>query len=458
MPNMNIPIAVSLSKGEYKRLTERLRNAESARSVSTEDYEMLQGLRVQYKDPLSKVFTIINRLAHRVDSDSVCTYRIKRIESIVSKVQRQNKMQVHRMADIAGCRCIMSKEEDAIRLYERLCKYAAKNTSRLSIKGENNYIAAPKANGYRSIHLNVVVDGYPDKVIEIQIRSIEQHNWATLVEISDVVYGFQLKEYNDRNSPTLYEFHQLLSKRYEDLSFQDKKRIADISGELKYLEQIGKTFEKNTIELREQRNQLNSRRFGTYYIMITDRFGNPQIKQFLDFSDAEKAYFELFSKNEDNKNIVMTHIANVSFNKISIAYSNYVMTYNATLFKVLRAIGEVAVMQYNKYHICSFRKNYKAFWGIISTWFLDRVEELQKYGTEKRTIASKKKEEWSISLSGNFLAVWRIIQEVQSQFNRSLLYLPISIHKDMIDDYFEHIQELFGLFLGQTKNFKRNQG
>ena len=68
---MNIPIAVSLSKGEYKRLTERLRNAESARSVSTEDYEMLQGLRVQYKDPLSKVFTIINRLAHRVDSDSV---------------------------------------------------------------------------------------------------------------------------------------------------------------------------------------------------------------------------------------------------------------------------------------------------------------------------------------------------------------------------------------------------
>ena len=177
-----------------------------------------------------------------------------------------------------------------------------------------------------------------------------------MVEISDVVYGFQLKEYNDRNSPTLYEFHQLLSKRYEDLSFQDKKRIADISGELKYLEQIGKTFEKNTIELREQRNQLNSRRFGTYYIMITDRFGNPQIKQFLDFSDAEKAYFELFSKNEDNKNIVMTHIANVSFNKISIAYSNYVMTYNATLFNVLRAIGEVAVMQYNKYHICSFRK------------------------------------------------------------------------------------------------------
>ena len=42
MPNMNIPIAVPLSKGEYKRLTERLRNTESARSVSTEDYEMLQ--------------------------------------------------------------------------------------------------------------------------------------------------------------------------------------------------------------------------------------------------------------------------------------------------------------------------------------------------------------------------------------------------------------------------------
>lgn len=210
---MDSPVAVSLpSKGEYKRLTERLRSAESTKSISAEDYEMLQGLRVQYKEPLSKVFTIINRLAHRVDPDSVCTYRIKRIESIVSKLQRQNKMQVHRMADIAGCRCIMSKEEDAIRLYERLRKYVAKGKSGLSIKGENNYIATPKQNGYRSIHLNVVADGYSDKVLEIQIRSLEQHNWATLVEISDVVYGFQLKEYNDRNSPKLYEFHQLLSK------------------------------------------------------------------------------------------------------------------------------------------------------------------------------------------------------------------------------------------------------
>ena len=114
---MNIPVAMPLSKGEYKRLTERLRSAESAKSISAEDYEMLQGLRVQYKVPLSKVYDIIKRLARRVDLDSVCTYRIKRIESIVSKLQRQNKMQVHRMADIAGCRCIMSKEEDAIQLY-----------------------------------------------------------------------------------------------------------------------------------------------------------------------------------------------------------------------------------------------------------------------------------------------------------------------------------------------------
>lgn len=115
-----------------------------------------------------------------------------------------------------------------------------------------------------------MVDGYSDKVLEIQIRSLEQHNWATLVEISDVVYGYQLKEYDDRNSPTLYEFHQLLSKRYEDLSFQDKKRIADISGKLKYLERIGKIFVENTKELRAQRNQLNSGRYGSYYIMVTD--------------------------------------------------------------------------------------------------------------------------------------------------------------------------------------------
>ena len=51
------------------------------------------------------------------------------------------------------------------------------------------------------------------KVIEIQIRSLEQHNWATLVEISDLLFQSKLKEFNDKKCPDLYEFHRILAKK-----------------------------------------------------------------------------------------------------------------------------------------------------------------------------------------------------------------------------------------------------
>ena len=49
-------------------------------------------------------------------------------------------------------------------------------------------MAEQKDSGYRSIHI-YVKDHQTQKPIEIQIRNKEQHNWATLVEIVDLLYG-----------------------------------------------------------------------------------------------------------------------------------------------------------------------------------------------------------------------------------------------------------------------------
>lgn len=434
----------SFSKGEYKRLSERLRKITLSPEIAPEDYDMLQSLRITYKEPLSDIFNIVNRLSHRQDSNSVCTYRIKRIESIVGKLQRYPTMEVHRMADIAGCRCIMTTESDAIKLYQRFLKYAAKKSSKIEVKRVNNYIEAPKDSGYRSIHLNVCLSSHPDKVIEIQIRSLEQHNWATLVEISDVVYKAQLKEHENKNNSSLYEFHQLLSRSDDGLTLLDKRKIANLSGNFKYLETLGKKFSSNILELRKQRNSLRATRAGSYYLISTDKDGSPEIQQFRDFNDAETRYFEMFIDNLGNKNIVLTHFVDVSFDKISMAYSNYVMTYNATLFKVLKAIGEVATVDYNNYSLINFAKNYRAFWEIISIWFKDRADEIQTFSSAKLIKSSKKNKEWSISLGSNFLIVWAIIQEVQKQLKGGLLYLPASACKKRIDKRFSYIQRVFG--------------
>lgn len=432
----------AFSTGDYKRLSKRIREVAE---VSCEDYKMLQALRLSYQEPLSKIFKIINNRAHKLDSNSVCTYRIKRIESIVSKLRRIKTMQVQNMADVAGCRCIMTEETSAIDLYNDILKFAEKKSSKITVKVTRDYIRTPKESGYRSIHLEVHLKSCPSKIIEIQIRSLAQHNWATLVEISDIIYKSELKEFGNKKQPHLYEFHQLLSKDEGELTLSDKRRIVKLSGQFKYLETLGKRFSQNILELREQRNNLRTRRHGSYYLISTDEYGAPEIQQFLDLDKAEKCYFKMFVDNSGNKNIVLTHFTNVSFEKISIAYSNYVMTYNATLFKILKAIGEVTSADYNNYNLISFRKHYKTFWRIITIWFDEKKDEIQRFASAYRTKSSKskKKKEWSISLGRSFLMVWIIILKMQNQFKGGLLYLPASALKRQTDKSFTYIQDLF---------------
>jgi hypothetical protein len=59
------------SKGDYKRLSDRIRK--NPNNIESSDYEMLQALRLTYKDSLATVFNTLDRLAHGIDKDCVCT-------------------------------------------------------------------------------------------------------------------------------------------------------------------------------------------------------------------------------------------------------------------------------------------------------------------------------------------------------------------------------------------------
>lgn len=63
------------SNGEYKRLSKRIR--QNPNYISQDDYEMLQVLRLSYKSPLASVYNVIDKMAHSVDKECICTYRIK---------------------------------------------------------------------------------------------------------------------------------------------------------------------------------------------------------------------------------------------------------------------------------------------------------------------------------------------------------------------------------------------
>ena len=111
--------------------------------------------------------------------------RLKSPTSIMNKMKKLNlpfdfaSMSAN-ILDVAGVRVVCSFEEDVYFLAKCL-----KAQSDIEVMVEKDYIAHPKENGYRSLHLTVKVPiylaGKEVKVpVEIQLRTIAMDFWASL--------------------------------------------------------------------------------------------------------------------------------------------------------------------------------------------------------------------------------------------------------------------------------------
>ena len=111
--------------------------------------------------------------------------RIKEKGSIIKKLKKQGHEvntanMMHYIHDIAGVRIICSFEKDIYNIADMLC--SQDDVKVLIIK---NYIANPKANGYKSYHLVISVpiflsEGPVETKVEVQIRTIAMDFWASL--------------------------------------------------------------------------------------------------------------------------------------------------------------------------------------------------------------------------------------------------------------------------------------
>lgn len=111
--------------------------------------------------------------------------RVKSPESILEKMQRKNipftmSCMMNYIHDIAGIRVICPLISDVYYVGKMLA-----NQSDIEVIETKDYITSPKKNGYRSLHLIVMVDVYfSDQKrrvpVEIQIRTIAMDFWASL--------------------------------------------------------------------------------------------------------------------------------------------------------------------------------------------------------------------------------------------------------------------------------------
>jgi hypothetical protein len=145
---------------------------------------VINNWRSSHSFPLNTFQMNLRSAANRVDGDPTVARRIKRLPSIRHKLDRIPDMKLSRMQDIGGCRAILSTADKVEELAEF---YRSKSRIKHKLLREYQYIQAPKPSGYRGIHIVYAYrsdekDTYNGLRIEMQIRSHQQHAWATAVE------------------------------------------------------------------------------------------------------------------------------------------------------------------------------------------------------------------------------------------------------------------------------------
>jgi hypothetical protein len=99
------------------------------------------------------------------------------------------------MEDIGGCRAVVR----TVPMVQRLSRLYEKSKSKHKRLHVVDYVTGPRDTGYRGIHLiyeyhSDQKPAYNGLKIEIQLRSRQQHAWATAVETVDAFTGQGLKD------------------------------------------------------------------------------------------------------------------------------------------------------------------------------------------------------------------------------------------------------------------------
>lgn len=149
------------------------------------------GIMSYYRCAMMEVETKLNVLNEefslQYDRDPISNIktRLKKLDSIQKKLEKNDwpltvESMEENLHDIAGVRVICSFTEDVYRVADALL-----SQDDITLIEKKDYIANPKPNGYRSLHLIVTVpiflaDEKRRMKVEIQLRTIAMDSWATL--------------------------------------------------------------------------------------------------------------------------------------------------------------------------------------------------------------------------------------------------------------------------------------
>lgn len=331
------------SKGQIDRAGRQLVELAKEDPAREEAIAITDNWRASHSYPLQVIkMTLLNR-ARKIDDNALIAQRLKRRPSIEIKLRDNPNMKLSQMQDIGGCRAILgsvSKVKKLVAQYKRYDAKSPKDRSHWDGSDAFDYIASPKPDGYRSIHLifrfqspSKELQCFNGQRIEIQIRSKLQHLWATAVETAQVFTGQALKSKVKNASEEWLRFFALVSS-----AFAMREKCAIVPGtpedrselikELRSIVEHGNIMASlwawnNAIHLLEGAEMGKNPH--SFLLELDPSQGNLKITSFQkeELDKAQKAYETAENKTENDPNAQVVLVAVENLDALRKAYPNY---------------------------------------------------------------------------------------------------------------------------------------
>lgn len=293
---------------------------------------IINNWRQSHSYPLNAIQVNLRNHARKVDPGFLVAQRLKRFSSIESKLFRLSDMKLSQMQDIGGCRAVVDTIKEVQQLHD---SYIVSRSHHL-LSTTDDYIANPKNDGYRGIHLVYKYQSnvehrqvYNDLKIEIQLRSRFQHAWATAVEVVGTMVNEALKV--DEGDADWLRFFSLMGAI---ISVREKApHVPNTPDDPQELIREIDYYERRLDVMRRLRDYSNGIRTtedsaagAVIFVMVSNLSTNEMTvsgytRQHLADAIHDLEYYERISGKPDHLDVVLVSVASLA--ELKRAYPNY---------------------------------------------------------------------------------------------------------------------------------------